>query len=90
MSAAKAERPSVQGERSYRSLYSQAFQSRINLSVYAQKPITQAEVNRFPRIVRLANEDSIKKLGFEPGISKFFRFQAKIRNLLDKQVNEKR
>lgn len=73
---------------SYRELCVNMFQMRLELAVYAQKPITQADIDGFPQLVRLANEKKIKELEFKSHINPVFRFQAKKNKTLETQMEE--
>jgi hypothetical protein len=73
---------------SYWELCENLFQMRLEIAVYAQRPITQADIDGLPQLVRLANEKKIKELGFKLHINPVFRFQAKMNKSLETQMEE--
>lgn len=73
---------------SCRELCENLFQMRLELAVYAQRPITQVDIDGLPQLVRLANEKKIKEFGFKSHINPVFRFLAEKNKTLETQMEE--
>lgn len=82
------EKLSAQEQYSYRELCVQIFHTTLQTAMYAQKPLTQADIDRLPLLVRFVNEKKIKEFGFRSHINPVFRFQVKKNKTLEKQMEE--
>lgn len=74
MSREKAERPRSEESNSYRELCVKIFHTTLQTAMYAQRPLTQADIDALPQLVRLVNEANIKDFGFVSHINPLFRF----------------
>lgn len=70
------EKLSAQGPYSYRELCVKIFHTTLQTAMYAQKPLTQTDIDRLPPLVRFVNEKQINDLGFTPHINPVFRYLA--------------
>lgn len=82
------EKLSAKESHSYRELCENLFQMRFEIAVYAQRPITQVDIDGLPQLLRLANEKKIKEFGFKSHINPVFRFQAKMNKSLETPIEE--
>lgn len=82
------EKLSVKESHSYRELCRNLFQMRLEIAMYAQKALTQDDIDTLPQLVRLANEKKIKELGFKSRINPVFRFQANMHKSLETSMDE--
>ena len=82
------EKLSAEEAYSYRDLCVNLFHTTLSSSMYAQRPITQADIDGFPQLVRLANKQKIKELRFKPHINLLFRLRAAINRTLDTIMEE--
>lgn len=73
---------------SYRELCVNIFDTTLKTAMYAQRPITQADIDGLPQLVRLASEKKIKELGYSSHIDFAFRLQAIIHRRLGTIIEE--
>jgi hypothetical protein len=82
------ERLSAEEAYSYRDLCVKIFHTTLSSAMYAQRLLTQADIDGLPQLVRLANKQKIKELRFEPHINLLFRLRAAIHRTLDTVMEE--
>jgi hypothetical protein len=70
------EKLSAEEHYSSRELCVKIFHTTLQTAMYAQKPLTQADIDALPQVVRLVNETDIKEFGFISHINPLFRFLA--------------
>ncbi len=75
-----------EGAHTYRELCVTFFEIKMGVAAYTHKPFTQTLIDHLPPMVRLANEQKIKELGFNPNITDRLRSIAENNKSFEKII----